>query len=120
MSDKLWTLVEKLAAQTRAKKLTWEDKSGLSQGEQFQVVFGDTLVEIKKDETRHWDGDGEEVWIPSIRLEVRNQRARIVALLEADERQIEYNRLEPLFDLALANARNQEVIIDSLLQKLGA
>jgi len=120
MSDKLWTVVGKLTDQTRAKKLTWEDRSSLSQGDQFQVIFDDTLVEIKKDESRYWDEDGEESWIPSVRLEVRNYKAQLVALLQATERDNNYEKLESLFEAALANARNQEGVIDSLLQKLGA
>ncbi len=120
MDEKLSKVVDRLTEQTRKGSVAWEDVSSLSLGDQFQATFGDVLVEVRKGDIQRENDEVGEHWVEYCQVQVRNHRGFVVATNRAEAGEHRYGRLLILFDVALASARNQEGVLDKLLQKLGA
>ena len=121
MDDKLYQVILKLLDKTTSSKVNWEDASRLSEGEKFRVSLGEAIVEVWDGEISYPTDDGDFIHEKKYDARVLNAYGLIVAQQEFTLKMgLPYWNVEKLFLAARSSARRSDVVLDNLLQKLGA
>ncbi len=118
MDNEFAEVIDRLVAQTHAGKVSWEDLSSLSAGDEFRVNFGDVIVEVRQGERIERTDDDSKQYVGYIRVQILNDRGFVVAKTEQDIGQPFYGKLAELLEAARGSGRRRRAVFERLLTTL--